>query len=37
MKAHADNRSNTMKVPVTVIGFGLVVFGRAILGLMRAS
>jgi hypothetical protein len=26
-----------MKVPVTVIGFGLVVFGRAILGLMRAS
>lgn len=26
-----------MKVPVTVIGFGLVVFGRAILGLLRAS
>jgi hypothetical protein len=26
-----------MRVPVTVIGFGLVVFGRAILGLIRAS
>ncbi len=37
MKAHADNSSHAMKIPVTVIGFGLVVFGRAILGLMRAS
>jgi len=37
MNAHASNRSNAMKVPVTVIGFGLVVIGRAILGLMRAS
>jgi hypothetical protein len=26
-----------MKIPVTVIGFGLVVLGRAILGMMRAS
>ena len=26
-----------MKIPVVVIGFGLVVFGRAILGMMRAS
>jgi hypothetical protein len=26
-----------MKVPVVVIGFGLVVFGRTILGLIRAS
>ncbi len=37
MSAHANNSSYAMNIPVTVIGFALVIFGRVILGQLRTS
>ena len=36
MRANANTRNAPMNVPTTVVGFGLVAFGRAILGQSRA-